>query len=144
MAVPNPGATRNSYYYIWIPGMRQGASRPACPSEAFLHVCTAATLFSSIQTWVKVMFKAAILPFRLSFLHVSCCLSIRVFSINQIIHTYRSQNYSASKISRTFDPPGLPSLAGFDTQLELGLCWHPPLLSPLSCSQQMHHGLAAH
>lgn len=49
-----------------------------------------------------------------------------------------------SSVSHTFDPPRLLSLAGFDTRLELGLCWHPPLLSPLSCSQQIHHGLAAH
>lgn len=43
-------------------------------------------------------------------------------------------------VLRTFDPPGLPSLAGFDTRLDLGLRWHPPLLR----LRQIHHRLAAH
>lgn len=38
MLLPNPGATWNSCYYIWIPGMRQGASRRTWLSEASIHV----------------------------------------------------------------------------------------------------------
>lgn len=44
----------------------------------------------------------------------------------------------------TFNSPGLPSLAGFDTRLDLGLRRHPPPLSPSFCSQQIHHWFELH
>lgn len=181
MPLPNPGATRNSCYYIWIPGMRQGASRQAWLSEASLHVvqhylapakhgfklcslpakhgkvnpasfpfCLNSTspclcCFWSIFQSTYIIYSMVLSPqyepnilhaFPLSPISKNCCRPKELLSLRWWI--------LASSISHTFDPPGLLSLAGFDTRLELGLCWHPPLLSPLSCSQQIHHGLAAH
>lgn len=79
----------------------------SCQFPFFPHVSR--RLLSTLPRELQISHK---ITFYMHILHRSVKLSI---TVAEMIALGKKEN------SRTFDPPGLLSLAGFDTRLELGL-----------------------